>query len=163
MKPNLLTSIIAVLIGVIVGVGSYTFIYAKGYSYFSSNAAACTNCHVMRGVYDSWVKGSHHAAAKCNDCHTPDNAVAKLAIKTENGFFHSAAFTLGNFPDAIHIKQRSTNVAEANCRRCHLQMLQAVNGPHAGGTGISCIHCHASAGHDTSVAFAPISLAERNK
>jgi len=54
MKPYVLTIVLAVLIGLILGVGFYAFIYAKGYSYLASDPAACTNCHVMRGYHDGW-------------------------------------------------------------------------------------------------------------
>ena len=39
---------VAVLLGVVVGLGTYTFVYAKGYSYLSNDPAACANCHVMQ-------------------------------------------------------------------------------------------------------------------
>jgi len=162
MKPHVLTFVLAVLIGLILGVGFYTFIYAKGYSYLASDPTACTNCHVMRGYYDGWVKSSHHGAATCNDCHTPDNAVAKLATKTSNGFFHSFAFTSGRFPDAIQIKDSSYEVTERACRRCHQDFVQVVNGSHEHGEGLSCIRCHASVGHSESMAFAPIAHVEGN-
>ncbi len=61
----------AILAGAAVGLGSYTFIYAKGYSYVMNNPAACANCHVMRDHFDAWAKGSHRVVATCNDCHTP--------------------------------------------------------------------------------------------
>jgi cytochrome c nitrite reductase small subunit len=160
MKPHVVSIVVAALIGAILGVGFYTFIYAKGYSYLASDSAACTNCHVMRGYYDGWVKSSHHAAATCNDCHTPNNAVAKVATKTSNGFFHSFAFTSGRFPDAIQIKSGNQEVTETACRRCHQDLNQVVNGPHAHGTGLSCVHCHASVGHSEAMAFAPIALVE---
>ncbi len=160
MKPHVVTTILAVLIGLILGVGFYTFIYAKGYSYLASDPAACTNCHVMRGYYDGWAKSTHHAAATCNDCHTPNNTVAKWATKTSNGFFHSFAFTSGKFPDAIQIKSRNYAVTERACRRCHQDFVQVVNGPHASGEGLSCIHCHATVGHSQATAFAPIALVE---
>jgi cytochrome c nitrite reductase small subunit len=173
MKPHVTLSVLAVLIGLILGVSFYTFIYAKGYSYLASDPAACTNCHVMRSYYDGWVQSTHHAAATCNDCHTPANPVAKLATKTANGFTHSWAFTTGRFPDAVQIKARNHGVTEAACRNCHLNLVQVINGPHAAGRGISCIHCHASAGHSGAMAFlaqpaqgarpaaAPISFVER--
>jgi cytochrome c nitrite reductase small subunit len=160
MKPHVITTVLAVLIGLVLGVGGYTFIYAKGYSYLASNPAACTNCHVMRSYYDGWVKSTHHAAATCNDCHTPSNPVAKLATKASNGFFHSAAFTLGAYPDAIQIKSRNTEVTEGACRHCHQNLAQVINGPYTHGAGISCVHCHASVGHSEAMAFAPIALVE---
>ena len=39
--------ILGVAIGVLVGVGAYTFVYARGYSYMTDNAEACMNIHVM--------------------------------------------------------------------------------------------------------------------
>ncbi len=161
MKSNALSVVLAALIGTIAGVGSYTFIYARGYSYFASDPGACTNCHVMRTYYDGWAKSSHHGAATCNDCHTPSNPVGKLATKTSNGFFHSAAFTLRLYPDAIQIKSGSARVTELACRRCHEGLVQAVNGPYTHGSGMSCIHCHASVGHSEAMPSVPTALAER--
>ena len=31
-----------------VGLGLYTFVYAKGYSYLSNDPQGCANCHVMQ-------------------------------------------------------------------------------------------------------------------
>ena len=55
--------ILACLLGVLLGVGLYTFTYGEGFSYLSNNPEACVNCHVMQDQYDSWQKGTHHAAA----------------------------------------------------------------------------------------------------
>jgi nitrate/TMAO reductase-like tetraheme cytochrome c subunit len=38
---------LGVAVGLVVGVGAYTFIYAKGGSYLTDNPAACANCHIM--------------------------------------------------------------------------------------------------------------------
>ena len=38
-------AVLAVLAGLVIGLGCYTFLYAKGYSYLTNNPAACTNCH----------------------------------------------------------------------------------------------------------------------
>src|SRR5688572_27523561 len=61
--------VLAVLVGLVVGIGFFIFVYAEGFSYFSTDPVACVNCHVMREEYDSWQKASHHAVAKCVDCH----------------------------------------------------------------------------------------------
>ena len=63
--------------GLGLGVGGYTFLYAKGWSYFTNDPAACANCHVMREHYNAWIKSSHRAVATCNDCHTPHNFFGK--------------------------------------------------------------------------------------
>jgi len=137
---------IAALAGLAVGLGGYTFIYAKGYSYLSHDPAACANCHVMRSYHDGWLKSSHRSAAACNDCHTPPGFIGKYTTKAVNGFFHSLAFTSGRYPDAIEIKERNRNVTESACRHCHQAIVAFIDVPHDG-QNISCLQCHATVGH----------------
>ena len=49
----------AALVGVLVGLGSYTFLYAKGYSYLTNDPAACANCHIMQDHFEAWSRASH--------------------------------------------------------------------------------------------------------
>ena len=44
MKAALFAST-AVLAGVAAGVGGFTFVYARGYSYLTNDPKACVNCH----------------------------------------------------------------------------------------------------------------------
>lgn len=134
-------------VGSAIGMGIYTFIYAKGYSYLSNDPQACANCHVMSPQLDGWVKSTHHAAATCNDCHTPKSLIGKYKTKAENGFWHSFYFTTGNFQEPIRIKPRNREIAEANCRRCHADMVSAMDGPHSRDQRLSCVQCHGSVGH----------------
>lgn len=137
-------------IGACVGLGAYTFIYAKGYSYLSNDPRVCVNCHVMGNEYDGWIKSTHHAAAMCNDCHTPHNLIGKYVTKGRNGFWHSFYFTTGLFPDNIQTKSLNRRIAEENCRRCHEDIVSAVDGSHAGADKLSCVKCHGSVGHPNS-------------
>src|SRR6266446_5493121 len=77
MKPVTPRQAAAIMFGIVLGlglgIGGYTFLYAKGWSYLTNDPAACANCHVMREHYDAWIKSSHRAVATCNDCHTPHN------------------------------------------------------------------------------------------
>src|SRR5262245_35865108 len=114
--------VLSVLVGVALGLGGYTFWYAQGLSYFSTDPAACVNCHIMREVHESWLKASHHAHATCNDCHIPHDFVGKWPCKAENGFFHSKAFTLQDFHEPIRIHTRNARVLQANCIRCHADL-----------------------------------------
>ena len=139
--------IFGVLIGAAVGLGGYTFIYADGASYLTNDPAACANCHVMRDHYDAWRKSSHHAVATCNDCHTPHEFVGKYASKAVNGFNHSLAFTTGRFHEPIQITPRNHEITEAACRRCHGDIVQAIDAVHAPGRPLSCVWCHRSVGH----------------
>ena len=70
---------LACTLGLFGGLGTYTFTYAKGLSYFSNDPRACMNCHIMREHFDGWQKSPHHAVATCNDCHTPHTFFAKYA------------------------------------------------------------------------------------
>jgi cytochrome c nitrite reductase small subunit len=152
IKPMLVAS---VLVGAAFGIGSYTFVYAKGASYLSDDPAACANCHVMGDHLAAWTKSSHRAVATCNNCHTPAGTVAKYLTKAENGFWHSFGFTTGNFPDPLQITHRNSQVTEQACRTCHADVARAVEGTShevpaqrpAANDETSCVRCHASVGH----------------
>jgi cytochrome c nitrite reductase small subunit len=131
MRRGILASgvVAGIAMGIAIGVGAYTFVYARGYSYM--------------------VKSSHRSVAVCNDCHTPPGLVGKYATKAENGFWHSYYFTTGWFEDNIHITPRGAAVTEKACRKCHQDIVQAIEGAHAESNDaqISCIRCHRSVGH----------------
>lgn len=137
----------AALLGVATGVGTYTFIYARGISYMTDDPAACANCHVMREYFDGWLKSSHRAVAVCNDCHTPAAWFPKYATKASNGFHHSFAFTTGRFPDELRIKPHNREVTEHACRKCHQDVAQSIDTPGVHGEELSCVRCHDSVGH----------------
>lgn len=141
--------IIGAAIGLIAGLGMYTFIYAKGASYLTNNPAACANCHVMQEHYDGWIKSSHRSVAGCNDCHTPQNFAGKYLAKASNGFWHSFAFTTGRFHEPLQIKARNREITENACRNCHQDIVGNLDGAHArtGEAQLSCIRCHSSVGH----------------
>ena len=139
------------LAGTSLGLGLFTFGYARGASYLTNNPAACANCHIMSEHYGAWMKGSHHSVATCNDCHTPHNIVGKYAVKARNGFWHSFYFTTGRFPDPIRITEPNRRVTEGACRHCHAEITEAID--HSSGTGrgadepLTCVRCHRYVGH----------------
>jgi cytochrome c nitrite reductase small subunit len=144
---RLLPLVAASLVGILVAVGGYTFIYARGFSYVTNDPAACANCHVMTNHFNAWTKSSHRAVAVCNDCHTPPGLVGKYTTKAINGFNHSLAFTTGRFPEPIHITPRNVTVTEKACRKCHEEIVQAIEGPDPEHNRLSCIRCHPTVGH----------------
>jgi len=129
------------------GVGSYTFVYANGFSYMTDDPAACANCHIMRDHHDAWAKSSHHAVAVCNDCHTPHDFVGKYLTKGRNGYHHSLAFTTGWFHEPIQITPANEAITEQACRACHEDITQTIDRGAHQDERISCIRCHASVGH----------------
>jgi cytochrome c nitrite reductase small subunit len=146
-SSNFATVLMSIAIGGGVGLGAYTFLYAKGFAYLTNNSAACANCHVMNEQYDGWVKSSHRSAAGCNDCHTPHSFVPKYLTKARNGFWHSFRFTTGRFHEPIQINDRNRNVTEGACRSCHAEIVQAIEGDDHSMGKISCISCHSNVGH----------------
>ena len=140
-------ALVSVVAGIAAGLGGYTFVYARGYSYLTNDPEACVNCHIMREHFDGWSRSSHHAVAVCNDCHAPAGLVRKLWVKGENGFWHSYAFTSGRFHEPIQIRAKNTRVAEESCRRCHAEIVEAMDGPHRLSGALSCVRCHGAVGH----------------
>lgn len=141
--------ILMMLLGVCAGAAGYTFHYARGASYLSNDPKACANCHVMQDHLDSWQKSSHHAVATCNDCHTPHHLVGKYLTKMENGYHHSKAFTLQDFPDVIRIREKNARIVRDSCLHCHEALAGNLVG-HGGQPGaqtMDCVHCHADVGH----------------
>ncbi len=139
--------LLAAFTGATLGVGLYTFGYAKGSSYLTDRPEACANCHVMRAQHESWMKSSHGKVAVCNDCHTPPGVVAKYGTKALNGFFHSLAFTSGRFPDEIRITGRNLKVTRSACLKCHEDIVTGIQATRGHDSGVDCIQCHNTVGH----------------
>lgn len=144
---NFLIILIGVFVGITVGVGGYTFIYAKGSSYLTDDSKNCANCHIMNEQYDGWIKSSHKNVATCNDCHTPQGIIPKYLTKFSNGFWHSYAFTSGDFKDPIRIKAKNYEVLNNACRKCHTEIIQAIETHQTQNETLDCITCHNTIGH----------------
>ena len=145
---NRLSVVTAAAIGVLVGLGAFTFHYAEGFSYFSDDPRACANCHVMIDHYDSWQKSSHHATATCVDCHLPHGGTAEYVEKARNGFLHSKAFTLESFHEPIMISPANARTLHDNCLRCHQDLVGGIVAPDPhGAASLDCVRCHSAVGH----------------
>lgn len=147
--------LLAIVLGAFVGTGIFLVDHSSATSYMSSDPKACTNCHIMRDEFNNWQHSSHHAAAVCNDCHVPQDAVGKYTMKAVHGYRHSKGFTLGDFHEPIMIKPDSLAVVEANCIRCHYELTSEVSNVgvahNAVGDGaFGCTHCHSHVGHGPS-------------
>jgi len=138
----------AVAVGLVGGLGAFTFRYAEGLSYFSTDPRACVNCHIMRDEYASWQHGPHHAVATCVTCHLPHAFVPKMLAKAEHGWNHSKAFTLQDFHEPIRISARSAQHVQDNCVACHAEMVsELVHGSTTDQDAVRCVHCHRGVGH----------------
>ena len=139
--------ILSVCFGLMVGIGSATFYYAKGYSYLLDDPEVCKNCHIMNDEYSSWIKSSHRSVAVCNDCHTPKNFSGKWTIKALNGWNHSYAFTSGDYHNPIQINERNREITEENCRYCHNIFVSKLTFHETKDSKIQCTACHTNVGH----------------
>jgi cytochrome c nitrite reductase small subunit len=146
VRPGVLA--VVAMFGVAAGLGAYTFVYAEGASYLSTDPEACLNCHIMQPQFDAWQKSSHHAVAGCVDCHLPATGLHKWVAKMDNGYRHSKAFTLQDFHEPIRITPGNAAILKDNCLRCHGPLLHdqmagvttAVGAP-------DCVRCHGGVGH----------------
>jgi cytochrome c nitrite reductase small subunit len=141
---------LALGVGVLVGLAWFTFGYGEGWSYFSTDPRACVNCHIMRPEYDSWQHSSHHAVAKCVDCHLPHALLPKYLAKADNGFRHSWAFTFEDFHEPIQMHPRSRRILQHNCLECHRTTVHEMLAGRDETEAPSCVRCHAGVGHGGS-------------
>jgi cytochrome c nitrite reductase small subunit len=140
--------VVAAVVGLTAGVGTFTFRYGEGVSYFSTDPRACANCHIMNDEYASWTKGPHHDAARCVDCHLPHSFVPKYLAKADNGYRHSKGFTFLDFHEPIQITPGNARILQRNCERCHEDFVHDIlRGPTAGSERSQCVHCHRGVGH----------------
>lgn len=149
MRLTVLFAVVGALIGLTIGIGGYTFAYAKGVTYLTNDPAACANCHAMSQYHTGWMRGAHRSAAVCNDCHVPHELTGKYATKAANGVRHSYYFTSGRYPDTPQITERTREILEQACRRCHAELVQEIDTvpAHARAAEVSCLRCHPDVGH----------------
>lgn len=149
MKRKRLAIAAAILTGMAIGLGAFTFVYAKGWSYLTTDPQACANCHIMEEHFSAWLGSSHRAGATCNDCHTPHDPIGKWATKARNGFWHSFYFTTGNYPDPLRITETNREIVGEACRDCHEAVVASMGIAHGASDAgeLDCMHCHRYVGH----------------
>lgn len=145
---------VIILLGILGGIAVYIFRASNAAAYLSDRPETCINCHVMVPEYSSWKQSSHARDAVCMDCHVPhDNIFNKYYFKMKDGTRHAAIFTMHAEPQVIRIKEDGKAVVQANCLRCHANVMQEV---HQGqvthekymqGEGKLCWDCHREVPH----------------
>ncbi len=141
-------SIAAALVAVLGGVGTFTFHYADGLSYLSTDPAACANCHIMNDEYAAWQRGPHGAAANCVDCHLPHALATKWLAKGSHGYRHSKGFTLQDFHEPVRITPGDAEIVQENCLRCHGDFVHEMTAlPMRADDPVRCVQCHRRIGH----------------
>jgi cytochrome c nitrite reductase small subunit len=150
--------LLAVLVGILAGIGGHTFRYARGFSYMLDDPTVCINCHIMNDQFASWLNSSHQGVATCNDCHVPVGFPHNYIAKAINGYHHSVGFTFQParpddpdrepfFNEPIMIKERNLRILLNNCLRCHGDFVHDVLPAGAVVAELRCVECHRSVGH----------------
>lgn len=147
LPPKLRVASFASL-GAVVGMAGYVAYISNAASYLSDDPKACINCHIMNPMYASWQHSSHGRATTCNDCHVPhDSVVSKYWFKANDGLRHSLLFTLRRERQVIRAIPASREVIQANCIRCHANVVSEAPGLRAHDTDRSCLDCHREVPH----------------
>jgi cytochrome c nitrite reductase small subunit len=161
---------VAIILGILVGIGLLILRASNAHSYLSDDPKTCINCHVMYTQYASWTHSSHREVATCNDCHVPhDNVVRKYMFKAMDGMRHATIFTARAEPQVIQIKQAGANVVQENCIRCHRELVDMISAirvtadNHNEGAGGRCWDCHRETPHGSvnSLSAAPYTIIPR--
>lgn len=141
MKLPVFVGVIALLAVAVVGMYTTEFT-----TYLGNNPTTCNNCHVMDAAYEGWFHGSHKAWTTCSECHNPHAFIPKYINKAVSGYHHVTAFSFGTIPVAIRAKERSKNVIQENCIRCHEETVDSML---MGELAFDryCFECHRSVAH----------------
>lgn len=135
---------VVLAVGGVLGLGAYTFIYGKGYSYLIDDPKVCLNCHVMRDNFDTWTVATHRTVS-CNQCHVPHSFLGKYVSELRNGWNHSYAFTFKDV-QTIRITRYNQRALQGNCEGCHERMIVNIQ-PHGAERVKFCFECHRGVGH----------------
>ncbi len=146
---KILLCILIVVIGIVIGSASFTFVIANGFSYLSSDSRACNHCHVMHEVSSDYAK-SPHKNLTCSACHLPHSFVRKWMGKAQSGIHHALAFTFNkNLPAHFQASETTKKWVQENCISCHQNYASPAIHPSAkpDTSALSCVSCHPDVGH----------------
>ncbi len=135
-------------LGLAAGLGVLGLHLSRAPSYLSDAPETCMNCHVMGAAYESWQHSSHGQVAVCTDCHVPhDSTFNKYAFKAQDGMRHSYVFTMRAEPQVMSLNPVAVPVVEANCRRCHANVVGDVHARAWEPGDLRCWDCHREVPH----------------
>jgi cytochrome c nitrite reductase small subunit len=118
-------------------------------AYGGSAPETCANCHVMDSQYENWYHAPHQKFTACVDCHLPhENVVAYYLEKGRQGAKDVYTFTTGTVPVAIRASEKSKDIIQSNCVRCHQKTVESVV-MGAQPFDRSCWECHRDVSHGT--------------
>jgi cytochrome c nitrite reductase small subunit len=137
----------------VIALGMFVYV-TDAPAYGGSASETCANCHVMDSQYENWYHAPHEKFAKCVDCHLPhENIVSHYMEKGRQGAKDVFAFATGNIPVAIRASERTKDIIQSNCVRCHQATVEDVM-MGAQPFDRYCWECHRDVSHGTRGASA---------
>lgn len=134
------------ILALVAALGTFVFV-AEPFSYMSTTAATCNNCHVMDAAYENWYHAPHEKVTECVDCHLPhDNVVNYWIEKGKTGMHDVYYFSTGQTPNLIRAKPEAQVIIQANCIRCHKDTVESMI-MGAQPFDRHCWECHRSVAH----------------
>lgn len=122
--------------------GLYILVGPPGLLAYSESPEFCGSCHLHQKQYETWSRGAHRTN-KCGDCHLPNGNLAEHFIwKGYDGAKDVTLFFTGNFSDDTVITGHGRKVAQANCARCHAQVVSNMDTSER-----NCWECHRGMTH----------------
>lgn len=116
-------------------VGAYAF---ARFMHITSTPQYCGSCHVMIPQYEDWFYIGKHTQIACVDCHLPhNNGVNYLLWKGIDGMKDGVLFYTHLYPEVIHSSRHARKTIQANCIRCHGEMVSRISTD-----AMQCWDCH---------------------
>jgi len=107
----------------------------------SDSPGFCAGCHVMENEHTAFMH-SRHRRNRCVDCHLPNHNLAIHYIwKSIDGMKDAIVFYSGLTPERIKLSEHGAEVLQANCIRCHEELVSPIN------TEQKCWSCHRGITH----------------
>lgn len=108
----------------------------------SDSPGFCAGCHVMESQHTAFLHSGAHRRNRCVDCHLPNENLATHYIwKSIDGMKDAIFFYSGHTPERIKLSEHGAKVLQANCIRCHEELVSPIN------TEQKCWSCHRSITH----------------
>jgi cytochrome c nitrite reductase small subunit len=111
-----------------------------------AEAGFCGRCHAMDYQVETYLHSPHALEANCGDCHDPHGLVTGSAFAVYTGTRDVYRVLTNTVPLEIKTTDLSKNVLQANCLRCHGEVMTEVGDTRENG-GSYCFHCHRNIVH----------------
>jgi len=104
----------------------------------TSTPEYCGSCHVMIPQYEDWFYTGRHTHITCVDCHLPHNNKLNYVLwKGLDGAKDVVLFYTRLYGEVIHSSPHARRTIQANCIRCHSEMVSRIDGG-----AMQCWDCH---------------------